>query len=131
MKVGFTGTQKGMTDKQKAKVRAKLIELDATEFHHGNCVGSDDESDTIARDLGITPEIHPPEDERKSAHCERKGKSRVREPLPYLIRNHNIVDAVDFLIGTPKEKIEQLRSGTWATIRYARKIKKPGVIFFP
>jgi hypothetical protein len=32
------------------------------------------------------------------------------------------------LIATPESLTEELRSGTWATIRYARKIKKPCLI---
>ena len=46
-------------------------------------------------------------------------------PKDYLDRNHDIVDQTDLLIATPKENTEVLRSGTWATIRYAKKINKP------
>lgn len=40
---------------------------------------------------------------------------------PPLVRNHDIVDSTELLIACPKEQVEVLRSGTWATIRYARK----------
>lgn len=48
----------------------------------------------------------------------------MREPAPYIVRDHAIVDEVQFLIGCPRKDIEELRSGTWATIRYARKQRR-------
>lgn len=45
-------------------------------------------------------------------------------------RNHDIVDATEWLIATPK-KFEEIRSGTWATVRYAKKVKKPVTIIWP
>jgi hypothetical protein len=53
------------------------------------------------------------------------------DPKPYLVRNHDMVDQSEFLIGTPGEEQEVLRSGTWATIRYARKLKRPILIILP
>ena len=41
------------------------------------------------------------------------------------------MDNSDILIATPKEKEEQLRSGTWATIRYAKKTKKIVFLVYP
>jgi len=50
----------------------------------------------------------------------------------YLVRNHDIVDAVDKMYAFPKEIEEQWRgSGTWATIRYAKKKKKSLMVSFP
>ena len=49
----------------------------------------------------------------------------------YLVRNHDIVDVCDVLVATPGQKEEQIRSGTWATIRYARKIRKQIIIVYP
>jgi outer membrane protein insertion porin family len=47
-----------------------------------------------------------------------------------LDRNRAIVDSCDVLIACPKGPEEQ-RSGTWATVRYARKQKKRIVIIWP
>ena len=41
------------------------------------------------------------------------------------------MNASDFLIGMPKSEFEELRSGTWATIRYAKKIGIKVMIIFP
>src|SRR5258706_311318 len=48
----------------------------------------------------------------------------------YIARNHDIVDDTDILYACP-DGPEKVRSGTWATIRYALKQKKKVVIFHP
>lgn len=50
---------------------------------------------------------------------------------PPLIRNRDIVNAGELLIATPKLDVEEQRSGTWAAIRYARKIGKPIILIYP
>jgi hypothetical protein len=46
------------------------------------------------------------------------------KPKPPLARDRDIVNAVEFLIAAPKSDDQTLRSGTWTTIRYARKTGK-------
>jgi len=53
------------------------------------------------------------------------------DPRPPLVRNRDIVDATDMLIAAPATRKEVLRSGTWATIRYAKKMKKWIYIIYP
>ena len=55
----------------------------------------------------------------------------IRPAKPPLDRNHDIVERCDLLIATPHTVEEQLRSGTWATIRYARKVHRPHYIIRP
>jgi hypothetical protein len=61
--------------------------------------------------------VHPPTDDRKRAFC--TGNGADWEPKPYLERNHDIVDETTILIACPNGE-ERMRSGTWATVRYAR-----------
>ena len=122
MKLGFTGSQGGMDEGQIDRVRDLIGQ--ATELHHGDCIGSDAQAHVIAMTLGVRTVIHPPDDGRKRAFCQA---DEAREPRPYLVRNRNIVDATDALIAAP-DGPERRRSGTWATIRYARKIGKPVTI---
>lgn len=43
----------------------------------------------------------------------------------YMVRNDALVAACDVLLAFPKTSEEEQRSGTWATIRRARKAEKP------
>ena len=119
-RVGFTGTQTGMTNEQAATVSKIFSELGEFELHHGDCIGADSQAHAITSAcknlVGIV--VHPPIDSRKRAFC-RYCISDERAPREYLIRNHDIVDETERLIATPKSTEEELRSGTWATIRYA------------
>jgi len=94
--------------------------LEAAEitFHHGGCVGADAQAHMIASKYGMTTVIHPPTNDKHQAHI---VPHELRDPKPYLDRNHDIVDECDFLIACPKQMVEIRRSGTWATVRYARR----------
>lgn len=122
MIVGFTGTQHGMSRPQAATLAAglRLLFTAGDEFHHGDCVGADAEAHAIAAGIGFRIVVHPPTNPSKRAWCE----GVIRPAKPYLVRNHDIVDETDVLIATPRELTEELRSGTWATIRYARKLMR-------
>lgn len=130
-KIGFTGTQIGMTDPQlsitRFLIKKHLNEIE--EVHHGDYIGADDDFHTLVRlHSNIKIVIHPPKNKSKRAF--RLGDIML-EPDEYLKRNHDIVDACDILIATPKENKEVLRSGTWATIRYGKKSGKTVIIIFP
>ncbi len=132
MKVGFTGTQIGMSLRQKAALREFLLDLEIDEFHHGDCIGADEEAHRLLLDLRPsslpTIVIHPPINPAKRAYCRRFSSPGIKivelNPQDYIERNHSIVDAVHGLIVAPKSDAEELRSGTWATYRYAKKIGK-------
>jgi hypothetical protein len=117
--VGFTGSRTEPSAEQVAWLREQLAILSAAGYrvlHHGDCVGGDATADKLARDLGYEIVIHPPTDERLRAHCGYGHE--IRKPRPYLTRNHDIVDASEFLLALPSGQ-EINHSGTWATIRYA------------
>jgi hypothetical protein len=128
LKVGFTGTQIGMTTYQACYVEHLLKQLNATRGIHGDCIGADAMFDKICKNLSIEVEIYPPSNPKKRAFCD----ADVFNPEDdYLTRNRKIVDASDVIIATPKSSEEELRSGTWATIRYARKKGKKVYIINP
>lgn len=122
--MGFTGTQHGMTRLQKALFEGALARLCPEVFHHGDCIGADAEAHAMVRAAApkCRIEVHPPQDDSKRAFCDG---DKMWPPRPYLARNRNIVFCCDELIAAPFTQIEELRSGTWATIRYARKAQKP------
>ena len=91
-------------------------------LHHGDAVGADAEAHDIAVELDCGIVIHPPDDVRQRAF---KIAALNRAPRPYLDRNKVIVRETSFLIAAPAMEIEQLRSGTWSTVRYARRLGWP------
>jgi hypothetical protein len=127
MKVGFTGNRDGMTEEQVITVK-HLLSIRPVELHHGDCVGCDADAHAIAIDLGIPVVGHPPDlpGLRMFLHY-----AEEREEKPYLERNHDIVNETDILIACPKQAEEVMRSGTWATVRYARKVGKAILIVYP
>lgn len=117
--VGFTGTRDGMSKAQSDRLRWRLLMLNPTEFHHGDCIGADDEAACIAQSLGITVIAHPCD----IAHMRARHPSNFVFPeAPPLVRNRNIVDCCHLLLVAPRRNQEELRSGTWATWRYARNV---------
>ena len=128
MTIAFSGTQTGMTIKQETELMAYLA-LHCTCLHHGDCIGADAQAHSIARSLLIPICIHPPIKKDKRAFCTEY--SSIYAPKEYLSRNHEMVDVCEALIACPKTKEEVWRSGTWATIRYASKMKKPVIILSP
>jgi len=97
-------------------------------FHHGDCLGADMQAHGIAMKKRLRVVIWPPLDGSQRAYC---VGGEVRPADDYLKRNHKIVSASDALIACPRTISEELRSGTWATIRYAGKVARPTFIIFP
>jgi hypothetical protein len=130
MKIGFTGTKHGMTPKQAGKLIDLLSDfldecpcLGKLQGHHGDCVGADQQFHMILLDFDDSYiVVHPPKNDKYRAFCE--GYDEIREPKDYGVRDKDIVKETDFLIATPLTYGEQLRSGTWMTIRIARKLNK-------
>jgi hypothetical protein len=130
MKVGFTGTQQGMTWKQKDQFFHWLWDNLIDEFHHGDCIGADSEAHEIVYyQYGVPIIIHPPLNPDKRMY--NGNAKEIRPQKEYFARNRDIVDETDILIAAPKTLEEELRSGTWATIRYARKMGKQVIILEP
>ena len=89
-------------------------------LHHGDCIGGDRYADLIAKRHHIKTIIHPPALKKHRAWC--TGAYFIHPMKRYLDRNKDIVNCSNILIAMPKDiENEELRSGTWSTIRYARK----------
>ena len=130
MKIGFTGTQRGLTEYQTEEltIYLRMNRAEIAEFHHGDCVGADSDAHDVVESVGVPIWIHPPSDPKKRAF---RVSAHIRLQRPYLERNRAIVDATDVLIAAPKSTVEELRSGTWSTIRYARKVGRKVIILKP
>ena len=119
----ITGTQQGLSNNQYKQVYNLLLEMYNSYhgeicLHHGDCVGVDAEVNKIARALGYYTIAHPCDIREKRAFSE---SDETRTPEKPLVRNHIMVDESSFVIACPLQDDEVQRSGTWATIRYAKK----------
>jgi hypothetical protein len=140
MGIGFTGSQKGATMEQRrgfdwvvAEWLPAFVKEEPFNFHHGDCIGWD----TLAHEIiatnfpyQVTTYAHPWNGpDTKRAFCK---SDIVGHPMPPLDRNKIIVElAANALIACPPTNNEILRSGTWATIRYAWKKKRRIMIVRP
>lgn len=136
MIIGFTGTSSGMTEEQLVAVEdlvSKLIEpfdLSWVSAVHGDCVGADEDFDKIVEPKGIRRLIYPCTYEGMRAFC--KDAHFVAEPKRPMQRNRDIVARAHVMIATPPNYVKIKRgSGTWATIGFTRRAKKPLYIVFP
>jgi len=123
--VSMTGTRKGMTPPQRLEFRRLL--RGASNLAHGDCIGADADAHEIALEEEVPIEIWPSTASTR-AYC--KGYTIIHEPGKPLERNKDIVHSGAVLIGCP-DGYERLRSGTWACIRYARRLKRPIYIIYP
>jgi hypothetical protein len=144
MKIGFTGTRNGMNDIQRYNFNKLIVKLTSenliTAFHHGDCVGSDDDAHGLIESFNdaltdkadfITLCIHPPLDDSLQAKNEGPGTIMYCEPKTYLARNRDIVNVSDIMIACPPTNTEMKRGGTWYTINYAKKQGKSLYILYP
>ena len=136
VKVGFTGSRDGLTNDQTLQVHMLLGDLKSAGVQtaiHGMCVGADAQFHFMAKALGYTM-IGMPGVTKTGFPWNRADFEGLvtREAKPFLDRNKDIVSEADVMIACPKETTEVMRgSGTWATIRYARRVGRPLCIVWP
>lgn len=125
MKVSFTGTREGMSTLQWIAVRALLLrkrEL-ITLAAHGNCKGSDAEFHKLVREIcGKSVYIAVfPSTCNATRMPDPEDADYIAPPKGPVDRDRDIVRiGHDALIATPLAS-EGRRSGTWTTVRFARK----------
>ena len=134
MRVGFTGTRFGMTEKQRNNFLQLIAGWEPTEFHMGCCKGADKEAAAIYWALCDAPYIvghpgplHDPwQDPEVFSLC-----SEIRPRTNHFARNRNIVHVCDVLLAAPKEPFRQPRGGTWYTYDQAQKIARQTIVLMP
>ena len=127
-----------MTAAQKATVGALLRDLNARGFNryvHGGCVGADYDFHRLVVDNPYLAELRVFPSNMLHARSPLFGATSVASPQYPLDRNRLIVRYVaqnsGCMLATPKEVQEQLRSGTWSTVRYTRKCRVPLHLVLP
>lgn len=128
---GFTGTQQSWAPARQEAIEElflKMIREGVVIQHNGDCIGSDLAAARTWRSFGGLVYGHPPDVSGKRAFF---SFDKTANPKPYMDRNTEIAKCGKFLVATPNEYTEQLRSGTWSTVRRARKMNKTVVFVFP
>lgn len=126
VKIGFTGNRHGLTLEQKEQIKLILDTYTNIIVSHGDCVGSDTDFHKLCVDhrtnnpnKTIIIQIFPPNNSTLRAYNQA---DILADEKPYLERNKDIIKNSSILIACPIDKNnEELRSGTWSTIRQARK----------
>jgi hypothetical protein len=129
IKIGFTGNRHGLTPEQKEQIVLILDKYNNIIVSHGDCVGSDTDFHNLCiqykethLDKQIMIHIFPPIIPTLRAFNQA---DLLMDEKPYLERNLNIIKYSLVLIACPIDKNkEELRSGTWSTIRQAKKLNK-------
>ena len=129
MKVGVTGTRSGITPLQKAALESLLHELAPSELHHSDCTGADYACANLANSCSIRTVAHP--GESRGIYRAYHKSTVILLPQNNLERNRLIVRSCDLMIALLAGEGEILRSGTWMTIRYSRKLLRPLIIIYP
>lgn len=139
MILGFSGYRHDdgglWTPEQRSGVRQCIAALPEIVLH-GGAEGSDEDFDEMLREAGM-----PGQDICIYAlpHRVPYWKEKIPAAELHLVdpergalgRNRIIAISCEHLLATPGEMHEVVRSGTWATVRYARQNKKPITIVFP
>jgi len=135
-RIGFTGSRKGMTEDQQEAVRLQLKELveehsdKQLQAHHGDAIGADAQFHVACQQLKLPVVIHPSTDEKDRAFCE--GAHVTNLPVEFAEQTSAIVNLCQILLAAPDGYKEKKRgSGTWMTIRAARKAEKTIVLCYP
>jgi len=131
MIVGFTGTRQiDKISEARLSMLATLLELHSLDYDgaiviHGCAYGTDTFCHERCLQYNI-PIIGRPS---ISGNSNLTGFEKLYPPEAPLKRNKKIVDDCDILIALPINKnVEELRSGTWSTIRYAKSKGKKIII---
>lgn len=124
MIVGFTGTRRGLTGPQRSALKQTLWKMPLTEFHHGDCIGADDEAAGFADLAEKRPTIHAHPGLLESLRAHSVGNDVIHPPDAFFRRNRRIVDLCDTLLVCPADMRWESRGGTWMTHDYARKSER-------
>ncbi len=131
--VGFTGSRAGVNQIQTILISRIFVQLYGlgAELHQGVCIGADAYAARKAKYIGYKVVGHPATTTRFLSTSTLMICDEVRPAKEPIDRNHDIVDESVVLVGAPGTMEEVLRSGTWATIRYARKKGKRIYLVLP
>ncbi len=135
-RIGFTGSRKGLTTDQQEALRQQLRELleehreEEIEGHHGDAIGADAQFHALCQELSVPVVIHPSRNQSERAFC--PGAKVTHPAREFRDQSEAIVNVCQVLIAAPDGFKERVRgSGTWMTVRAARRAEKTIVFCYP
>ncbi len=138
--IGITGTRNLPTDNQRHTLRLMVNSFarcvgGERQLHHGMCVGTDECAHYIAAQI---PRMkiygHPGPQSRYRMQAGHDLFTLIYDAKPFRARNSDIVQASGILLACPRypeQDARSARSGTWQTIRFARRAHKPVILVIP
>ena len=134
-KISMTGTRRinTLTKQQLTNFKDLMKEYrnkGYTHLNHGDCVGADALAHDIAIELGLKVIVHPPSNPKSRAYCNGENVLILAE-REYKVRNQSLVKNGDVLLALPDSNQEYKRSGTWYSVRQARRTMLPIIICYP
>ena len=131
--IGFTGTRGGLRTVQSDNLLRELVALreKADVMDNGCCEGSDRIAWSMWRDLGGRFRLRPGDrDQWDWAQQACRREDELFAPVGYMERNE-LIARNPVVVATPAEDAEMQRSGTWATIRRARRAESYLILISP
>jgi hypothetical protein len=119
--VGVTGTRHEPTTRQAGVLGIELCQQlrAGVRLGHGDALGVDALSHDLAFGLGYWIDVHPPLADTWRAF---KIGNHAHERASYAVRDARLVTMSDRLLALPfAPEAESPRSGTWLTVRFARR----------
>ena len=132
--IGFTGTRKGFSDKQREFVIDELNHVDDFQIFgevtvvHGGCIGSDEDFHRLVKEhypqfkVHVRPGYSSNNPNDLSNRFDYSDADKIYPPKSHFSRNRDIVESSSMLWGTPPTEVNLNKGGTWYTINYGLKV---------
>lgn len=127
--IGVTGTRLGLSKFQLLWLEKFLTYNKSKVLHHGDCVGVDTQVAIQFAKVDAYIIAHPGNIKNMQANC--VVNDLIMPWSDTLVRNRFIVNHSSLLLAFPATTHQIAHSGTWSTIRYAKKQSKPVLIISP
>lgn len=128
--VGYSGSRYGMTPHQKSELKVflslRVKKYGVGVFHHGLCIGGDQEAHEIALELGYRIYGHPPIDQKLMYEFDTSEFVHLDRPFSFSGRNQRIVLNSKILFAAPRVG----SVGTYNAIRHAENYSLPHAIVY-
>lgn len=132
--LGFTGSRQGLTERQRTLLASIIEETEPSVVVHGGAKGADTEFHNICIRMTVPLiKVYPSCFTHAWGELHESSRTKIiyMDQQPPLDRNWDIVRDRDLVVACPNTAQETLRSGTWATVRYAQQLERTIIVIKP